>query len=129
MAGHVEHRLERPQPEVVVILLAQLLACQFVQDCHFLGQDFGGQEAGAEQFDLTDQLVIRDYAHHGPEQRFHGFWKFRSTRVSRIHRDEYADFRVERYIHALELTHIFREILDTIFLSSTLLLNFCLDLP
>lgn len=52
---HHQHRLDRPHPEVVVVLLGQLLTAQLVHLYHLLGEVLGGLETLRVKDHLSDQ--------------------------------------------------------------------------
>lgn len=52
---HHQHRFDRPHPEVVVVLLGQLLTAQLVHLDHLLGEVLGGLEALGVKDHLSDQ--------------------------------------------------------------------------
>lgn len=84
-------------------LFAQLLARQLVENRHLLSEQFRSQKAGTEELDLANQFVVRYYADHRPEEGLDGLRKFRTTGVSRIHRDKDPHFRIQYDILTFKL--------------------------
>eukprot|EP00962_Isochrysis_galbana_P028268 scaffold8907_cov105-Isochrysis_galbana.AAC.5 len=80
----VEHRLDRAQAKVIVVLLRELLHHQVVQRVHLLGQNLGGGEALGVQHDLDDERDLRPAG------------------VAGVHRDEDAARRIKPDLPALE---------------------------
>lgn len=85
-------------------LFAQLLARELIENRHFFGELLRRQKTGAEELDLTDQLVVRDYADHRSEEGFDGLREFCTTGISWIHGDENSHFRVQHDVLAFELS-------------------------
>lgn len=90
LAGVPQQRDQTPEPELVVILFAELLPAQQEQHVHLVGQVPGVPETLAEQHYFRDQLGVRHHHGYGAEQRLQVVRQLRPARVPGVHRDEYA---------------------------------------
>ena len=71
-ASHHQHRLDGPQPPVVVILLGQQLLAQRVQGDELPGQGLGLKESLRHEHDLGDQPEVGDTHGTRPEENLCG---------------------------------------------------------
>mmetsp|Transcript_51 Transcript_51/g.123 ORF Transcript_51/g.123 Transcript_51/m.123 type:complete len:378 (-) Transcript_51:4760-5893(-) len=98
----VQHRLDRAQAEVVMVLLGELLHHQVVKGVHLLGEDLGRGEAFSIEHNLDDERDVRRHHRHWTEQRLQVLGKFGPSGVAWIHRDENATRRIQLNVLALK---------------------------
>ena len=78
-----------------MVLLRELLRGELVQFGHLPRQIFGLQKSLRKQHNLRNQRIIRHHHSNRPKQRFQVIWQLRPPRISRIHRDEGRNIRIE----------------------------------
>ena len=101
-AGHHQHRLDGPHPEVVVVLLRELLTAQLVHLHHLLGEDSRVLEALRVQDNLGDELVVGHHHGNRSEQGLQVVGQLGAARVAGIHCDEGGARRDQLDLAALE---------------------------
>ena len=78
----VEHRLDRAQAEVVMVLLGELLHHEVVERVHLLREDLRGGEALRVEHDLDDERNVGRHHRHGAEQRLEVLGQLRAPGVA-----------------------------------------------
>ena len=86
-----QHALERAQPEVVVVLLRELLLGELVEHRHLLGEQLAPCEALGHEHVLADHARVGRHHGHRPEERLEVVGQLGAAGVARVHRDEDAD--------------------------------------
>eukprot|EP00964_Phaeocystis_antarctica_P090034 scaffold57524_cov55-Phaeocystis_antarctica.AAC.2 len=90
-ARHNQHALERAQPEVVVVLLGELLLGELIEHSHLLGEQPRLGEALGHEHVLADHAEIGRHHDHRPEERLEVVGQLGAAGVARVHSDVDAD--------------------------------------